>query len=106
MLRRLMCGVGKKQIHDMSLNNEPSAALQRTLKLTHQNHNTMKATNLGIWYRQIPSGIIVNPFGEIIEPKFHHGSWYVVVDRKMKAVSKLPQLDFRSAMKFKEIFVD
>lgn len=32
MLRRLMCGVGKKQIHDMSLNNEPSAALQRTLK--------------------------------------------------------------------------
>lgn len=31
MLRRLMCGVGKKQIHDMSLNNEPSEALQRTL---------------------------------------------------------------------------
>ncbi len=30
MLRRLMCGVGKKQIHDMSLNNESSAALQRT----------------------------------------------------------------------------
>lgn len=27
---KLMCGVGKKQIHGMSLNNEPSAALQRT----------------------------------------------------------------------------
>ena len=25
-----MCGVGKKQIHDMSLRNESSAALQRT----------------------------------------------------------------------------
>lgn len=30
MLRRIMCGVGKKQIHDMSLNSEPSTALQRT----------------------------------------------------------------------------
>lgn len=31
MLRRLMCGVGKKQIHSMSLGNELSVALQRTI---------------------------------------------------------------------------
>lgn len=64
----------------------------------------MKATNLGIWYRQIPSGVVVNPLGEIVQPKFHNGSFYVVVNRKMKAVSKLPQLDFKSAIEFKKIF--
>lgn len=62
------------------------------------------ATALGIWYRQIPSGIVINPIGEIIEPKEHNGSKYVVVNRKMKAISKLPQLNYREAMRFKEIF--
>lgn len=34
MLRSVMCGVGKKQIQSfLSLNGEPSAALQRTLVL-------------------------------------------------------------------------
>lgn len=69
-------------------------------------NKTMKATNLGIWYRQIPSGVVVNPLGEIVQPKFHHGSFYVVVNRKMKAVSKLPQLDYKSAMEFKNIFYE
>lgn len=67
-------------------------------------YKTMKATSLGIWYRQIPSGVVVNPLGEIIAPKFHNGSFYVVVNRKVKAVSKLPQLDYRAAMEFKSIF--
>jgi len=66
----------------------------------------MKATNLGVWYWQIPSGVIVNPLGEIIEPKVHHGSKYVVVNRKMKAVSKLPKLDYEAAMNFKNIFCE
>ena len=64
----------------------------------------MKVTNLGIWYRQIPSGVVVNPLGEIVKPKFHNGSFYVVVNRKMKAVSKLPQLNYKQAMDFKEVF--
>jgi len=64
----------------------------------------MKATSLGIWYVQIPSGIVVNPLGEIVEPKRHNGSRYVVVNRKMKAVSKLPRLNYSDAMNFKEIF--
>jgi hypothetical protein len=34
-----MCGVGKKQIHDMSLNNESSAALQRTLDVLAKQGN-------------------------------------------------------------------
>lgn len=67
-------------------------------------NKTMKATNLGIWYVQIPSGIVVNRLGEIVEPKEHHGSRYVVVNRKMKAVNRLPHLDYSEAMRFKEIF--
>ena len=67
-------------------------------------YKTMKATNLGIWYVQIPSGIVVNPLGEVITPKDHKGSKYVVVDRKYKSVSNLPKLDYQEAMLFKEIF--
>ncbi len=64
----------------------------------------MKATNLGIWYQQIPSGIIVNPMGEIIESKVHNGSKFVLIDRIRKPISKLPKLNYEDAMKFKEIF--
>ena len=64
----------------------------------------MKVTNLGIWYQQIPSMIIVNPLGEIVQPKFHNGSWYVVVNRKPKSVSKLTKLNKEQAMAFKEVF--
>jgi hypothetical protein len=64
----------------------------------------MKVTNLGIWYKQIPSSVVVNPLGEVIEPKYHNGSFYVVVNRKPKAVSKLPELNYEAAMRFKEIF--
>ena len=67
-------------------------------------NKSMKATSLGIWYVQIPSGIVVNPLGEIVEPKTHKGSRYVVVNRKVKAVSKLPHLNYSDAMNFKEIF--
>ena len=68
------------------------------------NHKLMKATNLGIWYVQIPSNIIVNPLGEIVTPKEHKGSKYVVVNRKYRTVSNLPKLDYKAAMRFKEIF--
>ena len=67
----------------------------------------MNVTNLGIWYQQIPSGIIVNPLGKIVEPKTHKGSKYVVINRKQVAVSnqKLPKLNYKEAMNFKKIFV-
>lgn len=64
----------------------------------------MKATNLGIWYMQIPSGIIVNPMGVIIEPKEHNGSKFIIKKSKRVPISKLPKLDFKEAMKFKGIF--
>jgi len=67
-------------------------------------NKSMKATSLDIWYVQIPSGIVVNPLGVIVEPKTHKGSRYVVVNRKMKAVSKLPRLNYSDVMNFKEIF--
>lgn len=66
----------------------------------------MKATALGIWYRQIPSGVVVNPLGEVITPKEYKGSKYVVVNRKYKSVSSLPKLDYSNAMLFKEIFCE
>jgi len=47
---------------------------------------------------------VVNPLGVIVEPKTHNGSRYVVVNRKMKAISKLPHLNYSDAMNFKEIF--
>ena len=53
---------------------------------------------------QIPSNIIVNPLGEVVTPKEHKGSKYVVVDRKYRTVSNLPKLDYKAAMRFKEIF--
>jgi len=64
----------------------------------------LKATNLGIWYIQIPSGIIVNPVGEIVEPKTHNGSKFILKNRKRVAISKLPKLDYNAAMWFREIF--
>ena len=75
-----------------------------TTQISAPKNKSMKATSLGIWYVQIPSGIVVNPIGEIVEPKTHKGSRYVVVKRKMKAVSKLPHLNYSDAMNFKEIF--
>lgn len=64
----------------------------------------MKATALGIWYIQIPYGFIINPQGEIVEPKEHHGSTFVWHERKRKPVSKIPKLNYQQAMEFKEVF--
>ena len=64
----------------------------------------MKATNLGIWYQQIPSMIVVNPLGEIVAIKEHNGSKFVLRDRKRFAVSKLTKLNKEQAMAFKEVF--
>jgi hypothetical protein len=68
------------------------------------NYKEMKATPLGLWYMQIPSGLIVNPLGVIIEPRFHKGSWYIVKNRKTVAISGLPKLDYKDAMEFKNVF--
>lgn len=67
-------------------------------------NKNMKATALGLWYVQIPSGVIVNPLGEIIEPRVHSGSKFILKERKRVAVSKLPKLDYNAAMEFKNVF--
>lgn len=64
----------------------------------------MKGTALGIWYVQIPNMIVVNPMGEVVTPKVHNGSKFVLIDRKRKPISKLPKLDYKAAMKFKGVF--
>lgn len=70
-------------------------------------HKQMKTTALGIWYQRIPSGVIVNPLGEIVKPKLHNGSWYVVIKRKPVAVSnpRIPKLTYERVLEFKRIFV-
>jgi hypothetical protein len=68
-------------------------------------NNKLKATALGLWYVQIPSKIVVNPMGEIIEPKIHNGSVFVLIERDRVPVSKLPHLNYQDAMYFKSIFV-
>lgn len=66
----------------------------------------MKATALGIWYIQIPYGFIINPQGEVVEPKEHNGSVFVWHKRERKPVSKIPKLTYQQAMEFKKVFVD
>ena len=64
----------------------------------------MKATNLGIWYQQIPNGHVINPMGEVVEPKVHNGSIFILKNRKRVPISKLPKLNYEEAMNFKDIF--
>lgn len=64
----------------------------------------MKATNLGIWYVQLPLHFVISPQGEVVEPKEHNGSKFVWVKRKRKTISSMPKLDYQAAMKFKEVF--
>lgn len=65
----------------------------------------MKATALGIWYRQNPYGFIVNPQGEVVEPKKHNGSVFVWHERKRKPVSKIPKLSYQDVDNFKTVFL-
>jgi hypothetical protein len=67
-------------------------------------YKNMNVTNLGIWYQQIPSMVVVNPLGKIVEIREYHGSKFVLRDRKRFAVSKLTRLNYHQAMEFKEIF--
>jgi len=50
----------------------------------------MKATNLGIWYVQIPLQFVISPQGEVVEVKEHNGSKFVWVNRKRKVISSIP----------------
>ena len=85
-----MCGRGK--------------TLHLTQRLTHVKHKTMKGTALGLWYVQIPNIFVINPMGEVVEPKVHNGSRFVLINRNRVPISKLPHLNYQEAIKFKEIF--
>lgn len=65
---------------------------------------TMKATALGIWYQQIPNNYVVDPFGNVVEPKVYKGNTVIIRNRKQVSVSNLPKLDYKAAMEFKEVF--
>ena len=63
------------------------------------------ATALGIYYVQIPNNFIIDPFGNVIEPKVYKGNKVIIQNRKQLSVSKLPHLNYQAAMEFKNIFV-
>ena len=65
----------------------------------------MKGMALGIYYVQIPNNFIVDPFGNVIEPKVYKGNLVIIKNRKQVSVSKLPRLNYQAAMEFKNIFV-
>jgi len=62
------------------------------------------ATALGLWYVQIPNKFVIDPFGKVVEPKIYKGNTIIIRDRKQKSVSKLPHLDYKAAMEFKNVF--
>ena len=64
----------------------------------------MKATALGIWYVQIPNKFVVDPFGNVVEPKVYKGNKVIIKNRKQISVSKLPHLNYSDAINFKNIF--
>lgn len=68
-------------------------------------YNYMKGTSLRLWYVQIPNKFVIDPMGNVVEPKLHNGSLYVLIKRKRVPISKLPHLNYEAAMKFKKIFV-
>jgi len=64
----------------------------------------LTGTALGLWYVQIPNKFIIDPFGNVVEPKVYKGNTVIIRDRKQVSVSRLPQLDRTAAMRFKEVF--
>lgn len=68
--------------------------------------NTMKGMALGIWYVQIPNNFIIDPFGNVIEPKIYKGNKVIIKNRKQVSVSKLPHLNYQAANEFKTVFYE
>ena len=79
--------------------------MRHNSKIDETKHNTMKGMALGIYYVQIPNNFIVDPFGNIVEPKVYKGNRVIIKNRKQLSVSKLPHLNYQAAMEFKNIFV-
>jgi hypothetical protein len=67
---------------------------------------TMKGTALGLWYVQIPNKFVIDPLGNVVEPKVYKGNTVIIRERKQVSVSKLPHLNYSEAMEFKKIFCD
>ena len=65
----------------------------------------MKGMALGIYYVQIPNNFIIDPLGNIVEPKVYKGNLVIIKNRKQLSVSKLPRLNYQAANEFKNIFV-
>ena len=66
----------------------------------------MKGMALGIYYVQIPNNFIIDPIGNVIEPKVYKGNRVIIKKRKQLSVSKLPHLNYQAAMEFKNVFYE
>lgn len=81
-----------------------SDSIATNISIDAINYNRMTATNLGVWYVQVPHQFVISPMGEVTEPKVHNGSRFVLINRNRVPISKLPHLNYQEAIKFKEIF--
>lgn len=86
----------------MNLIRCTAIAANTIIDATKPKHNM--ATALGIWYVQIPNNFIIDPFGNVVEPKVYKGNRVIIKNRKQVSVSKLPHLNFNNTMNFKNIF--
>lgn len=84
---------------------EVNVAMPHNACIDATKYNYMKGTSLRLWYVQIPNKFVIDPMGNVVEPKLHNGSLYVLIKRKRVPISKLPHLNYEAAMKFKKIFV-
>ena len=64
----------------------------------------MTHTTLGIYYLLLPNNIVIDMFGNEVEPKVHKGNKFIIQNRKQISISKLPKFDKLEAYQFKEIF--
>ena len=88
------------------LSNHLGGRLSGNTYISATKNKTMKATALGIWYVQIPNKFVIDPFGNLVEPKVYKGNTVIIRERKQVSVSKLPHLNYTDAMQFKKVFVD
>jgi hypothetical protein len=66
----------------------------------------LKGTAIGLWYVQVPNIFVIDPFGNVVEPKVYKGNRVIIEGRKQVSVSKLPHLNYSETMNFKKIFCD
>ena len=60
----------------------------------------MKHTALGIYYLLLPNNIVIDMFGNEIEPKVHKGNKFIIQNRKTNFYFKTTKIHYIRFSKF------